>query len=204
MKKHISLSLCALASLLLAGCAGTSTSFQCDATTSDRCMTMQQANDLARKKTQGARETGKPDAGSLPALVDLPTPSVTPLSAMPLAPLPATKPPVGASAPRAAERTTPLTQSNNATQPLSTTSSPPRPRAVFTPAAQGSAPLHTEATCTAPRCDTLGEATPLRLADTLATVWIAPWIDAADVFHQPGRVSFVATPGTWQLPQQLN
>lgn len=41
MKKHISLSLCALASLLLAGCAGTSTSFQCDATTSDRCMTMQ-------------------------------------------------------------------------------------------------------------------------------------------------------------------
>ncbi|WP_232479347.1 TraV family lipoprotein [Aeromonas salmonicida] len=36
-----------------------------------------------------------------------------------------------------------------------------------------------------------------------ASVWIAPWIDASDVFHQPGRVSFVVTPGTWQLPQQL-
>jgi conjugal transfer pilus assembly protein TraV len=42
------------------------------------------------------------------------------------------------------------------------------------------------------------------LTDTIATLWIAPWIDDADVFHQPGRVSFVLTPGTWQLPQQLN
>ncbi|WCB52529.1 TraV family lipoprotein (plasmid) [Aeromonas salmonicida subsp. salmonicida] len=57
--------------------------------------------------------------------------------------------------------------------------------------------------CAPPRCDNLGEATPLRLIDATASVWIAPWIDASDVFHQPGRVSFVVTPGTWQLPQQL-
>ncbi len=31
--------------LLLTGCAGTETEFQCNATTSDTCMTMEQANE---------------------------------------------------------------------------------------------------------------------------------------------------------------
>ena len=76
MKHHTWLALAA--ALLLGGCAGTASEFECNATTSDRCMTMEQANDMARSKTEGAR--GKPGAGASPALVELPAPSVTPLS----------------------------------------------------------------------------------------------------------------------------
>lgn len=36
--------------LLLSGCAGVKSSFDCDATTSDTCMTMTKANQLARDK----------------------------------------------------------------------------------------------------------------------------------------------------------
>ena len=43
--------------LLLSGCAGVKSSFDCDATTSDTCMTMTKANQLARDKA--AKNTGK-------------------------------------------------------------------------------------------------------------------------------------------------
>lgn len=179
--------LAVLTSLLLAGCTGTSSEFQCDATTSDRCMTMEQANDMARNKTEGAR--GKPGAGVLPALVELPPPSVTPLS------VPTELRPLNTVSPA------PVTSTFI---PTASQAKQVNKRATFTPSKPGSAPIHTESLCGSPRCDTLGEATPLRLTDTIATIWIAPWIDESDVFHQPGRVSFVLTPGTWQLPQQLN
>ncbi|SUG44888.1 conjugal transfer protein TraV [Salmonella enterica subsp. arizonae] len=59
--------------LLLSGCAGVKSSFDCDATTSDTCMTMTKANQLARDKA--AKQAGKPVAGGLPSLVNLPAPS---------------------------------------------------------------------------------------------------------------------------------
>ena len=55
--------------LLLTGCAGVKSSFDCDATTSDTCMTMTKANQLARDKA--AKQAGKPAAGGLPSLVNL-------------------------------------------------------------------------------------------------------------------------------------
>ncbi|EBO0324241.1 type IV conjugative transfer system protein TraV, partial [Salmonella enterica] len=59
--------------LLLSGCAGVKSSFDCDATTSDTCMTMTKANQLARDKA--AKQAGKPAAGGLPSLVNLPAAS---------------------------------------------------------------------------------------------------------------------------------
>lgn len=59
--------------LLLTGCAGVKSSFDCDATTSDTCMTMTKANQLARDKA--AKQAGKPAAGGLPSLVNLPATS---------------------------------------------------------------------------------------------------------------------------------
>lgn len=47
--KQISLFIPLLGTLLLSGCAGTSTEFECNATTSDTCMTMEQANEKAKK-----------------------------------------------------------------------------------------------------------------------------------------------------------
>lgn len=46
--KQISLFIPLLGTLLLSGCAGTSTEFECNATTSDTCMTMEQANEKAK------------------------------------------------------------------------------------------------------------------------------------------------------------
>lgn len=63
--KQISLFIPLLGTLLLSGCAGTSTEFECNATTSDTCMTMEQANEKAKKLEQSSE--AKPVAASLPA-----------------------------------------------------------------------------------------------------------------------------------------
>ncbi|STZ75058.1 conjugal transfer protein TraV [Klebsiella pneumoniae subsp. ozaenae] len=57
-----------LGTLLLSGCAGTSTEFECNATTSDTCMTMEQANEKAKKLEQSSE--AKPVAASLPRLAE--------------------------------------------------------------------------------------------------------------------------------------
>lgn len=54
--------------LLLTGCAGTETEFQCNATTSDTCMTMEQANEKAKLKEE--RSDVKPAAAGLPQLAE--------------------------------------------------------------------------------------------------------------------------------------
>ncbi|MCN4747177.1 type IV conjugative transfer system lipoprotein TraV, partial [Escherichia coli] len=66
--KQISLFIPLLGTLLLSGCAGTNSDFECDATTSDTCMTMEQANEKAKKLEQSSE--AKPAAASLPRLAD--------------------------------------------------------------------------------------------------------------------------------------
>lgn len=68
--KQISLFIPLLGTLLLSGCAGTNSDFECDATTSDTCMTMEQANEKAKKLEQSSE--AKPVAASLPRLKELP------------------------------------------------------------------------------------------------------------------------------------
>ncbi len=50
--------------LLLSACAGTNSDFECTATTSDTCMTMEQANEKAKRQEQSV--TVKPGAVLLP------------------------------------------------------------------------------------------------------------------------------------------
>ncbi|MGX5056240.1 TraV family lipoprotein [Enterobacter asburiae] len=38
---------------------------------------------------------------------------------------------------------------------------------------------------------------PVRLPEGNATVWVAPWVDSQDSYHEPGRLSFVVNPGEW-------
>ncbi len=66
--KQISFFIPLLGTLLLSGCAGTSTEFECNATTSDTCMTMEQANEKAKKLEQSSE--AKPVAASLPCLAE--------------------------------------------------------------------------------------------------------------------------------------
>lgn len=164
--------------LLLTGCAGVSGDLECNATTSDRCMTMGQANQKARQLAGDV--SGKPAAAALPALVNPPqqasaTPPVKP------SPLPARPAVVSTSRPVA----------------MAPVRSAPVSKSFVTAAASGLS------SCPTGRCDSPGQVRAQRSAEAIAHVWIAPWVDTDDVFHQPGRVSFVVNDAQWQIPQSI-
>lgn len=201
--------------LLLSGCAGVKSSFDCDATTSDTCMTMTKANQLARDKA--ARQAGKPAAGGLPSLVNLPPQA----NAQPVPVRPASSAPSPVSAVANPSGISPSTATTSRTQATAPVRSggllSPRPVAdapVSTPASRPvltTPPVRTVTPVSAPapscqtvRCDSPGSVHPGRSQDRIATVWIAPWVDSDNVFHQPGRVSFVADPADWVLPSRVN
>lgn len=165
--------------MLLSGCAGVKSSFDCDATTSDTCMTMGEANQIARNKAAKSK-AGKPGAGGLPSLADIPQAVATPSQPTMFLPGLATTP--AATSVRPAGADSPVTA---------------------TPVPVATAPRPT-LSCQTVRCDNPGAVVPQRTSDRIATVWIAPWIDSDNHFHQPGRVSFVVTPTTWVLPRQIN
>ncbi|MEN4892368.1 type IV conjugative transfer system lipoprotein TraV [Erwinia billingiae] len=182
--------LLACGAIVLTGCAGTETDFECNASTSDSCMTMDQANKKARSVTNSS--TGKQAATVLPALVNPPqriaVPAATPATtttrvATPAAPV---KPyaPVKPFAPRPVS-----------TQPVGTTR-------VIPAAPYTNAPLITTSVtrCVSRACDDAGQVRAIRSSESTANVWIAPWVDTGDVLHQPGRVSFVVKDSQWQLP----
>ncbi len=66
--KQISFFIPLLGTLLLSGCAGTSTEFDCNDTTYDTCMTMEQANEKAKELEQSSE--ARPVAASLPRLAE--------------------------------------------------------------------------------------------------------------------------------------
>ncbi|HAO0314023.1 TPA: type IV conjugative transfer system lipoprotein TraV [Escherichia coli] len=175
--------------LLLSGCAGVKSTFDCDATTSDTCMTMTKANQLARDKA--AKNTGKQAAGGLPSLVNLPTTSA---AVHPSASRSASSNSSGVQV--TSDRPTvsgSIAAGTNTTAATSTLT--PRP------AVSGGNPAPS---CQSVRCDNPGTVHPQRSRDRIATVWIAPWVDSDNAFHQPGRVSFVVTSAEWLLPSRIN
>lgn len=192
--------------LLLSGCAGVKSSFDCDATTSDTCMTMTKANQLARDKA--AKQAGKPAAGGLPSLVNLPATSA---AAVPSASRWAVSSPSGTrtvnTTPAVSAGASAGVNTNTATSTLT-----PRPVAgtpvTTTPSSVVSRPVVSGGTpapsCQSVRCDSPGSVHPQRSQDQTATVWIAPWVDSDNAFHQPGRVSFVVRPADWVLPSRIN
>lgn len=154
--------------LLLTGCAGTETEFECNATTSDTCMTMEQANEKAKAREESA---AKPAAAGLPRLADGNFRTLSHVS-YPLPPQPT----------------------------LSATGITPVSTAAVKPAGMLSAPLTAapvSQTATLPG----NYPRPLRKGEQTASLWIAPYIDAEDVYHQPTTVLFVVTPSAWSQPR---
>jgi len=39
---------------------------------------------------------------------------------------------------------------------------------------------------------------PVRTPESTAKVWVAPWVDGQDNFHEPGLLSFVVKSGEWR------
>lgn len=172
--------------LLLTGCAGTETEFECNATTSDTCMTMEQANEKAKVREESA---AKPAAAGLPRLAEGNFRTMQPAS-YPLPPQPTlhaagtTAVSAAAVKPAGMLSATPVHQVQNAsnrTAPLTVT---PVSQTFRSPATlPGNYPR------------------PLRKGEETASLWIAPYIDAEDVYHQPTTVLFVVTPSAWGQPR---
>ncbi|ELN61085.1 type IV conjugative transfer system lipoprotein TraV, partial [Salmonella enterica] len=146
--------------LLLSGCAGTNSDFECTATTSDTCMTMEQANEKAKRQEQP--ETVKPGAVSLPHLAE------------------------------GNFRTTPVQTVSTVTPTVGKTVAAPRSgqnrrhhSPLFTAVREVKtvAPVSTASPVVPPR--------PLRTGEQTAVLWIAPYIDSQDIYHQPSGVFFV-------------
>ncbi|NXZ90002.1 type IV conjugative transfer system lipoprotein TraV [Serratia fonticola] len=164
--------------LTLSGCAGTSSDFECNATTSDTCMTIEQANEKAKRLEEGSGV--KPDVAALPRLAEgnFRTVSAQPL-ATPTAPV-TTIATASVSTPRqnaSFPRNVPVT-----TPPVATVTYQPRPVSIST---------H----------DMIVDPRPLRVGEKTAGLWIAPYIDTQDVYHQPTRVFFVVKPSAWGQPR---
>lgn len=173
--------------LLLTGCAGTETEFECNATTSDACMTMEQANEKAKAREESA--SAKPAAAGLPRLAEgnfrttqpasyplppQPTLSATGTTAVSMA---AVKPAGMLSAP-------PVHPVQNAGSRIAPLTATPLSQTFRSPATlPGNYPR------------------PLRKGEQTASLWIAPYIDAEDVYHQPTTVLFVVTPSAWGQPR---
>lgn len=153
--------------LLLSGCAGTASDFECNATTSDTCMTIEQANDKAKRLEDS--NAVKPDAAALPRLAEG---NFRTVSARPV------------TTPRVLTTTTasPSRNTRQVTSPFIRTSPAP-----------ASVPATTHEMVVDPR--------PLRLGEKTAGLWIAPYIDTRDVYHQSGRVFFVVKPSAWGTPR---
>ncbi len=183
MKTHIMKSLLLFPALggvlLLAGCAGVSSEFGCNATTSDSCMTMEQANEKAKSLEEGSK--AKPAAAALPRLADGDFAAV-------------------------GRDTGPVPVSAGSTSrllPRQGVASPAPVVPAYPAIAAPTAIVTTVSTCTLPRCAGVGSTRPARQAEQTAQLWIAPWIDSQDVYHQPGKVLFVVKPAVWGQPQSV-
>lgn len=162
--------------LLLSGCAGMKSEFDCTETADNGCLTMDEANNRARAKTEGEKQQVR-----LPKLAEV-TPVVTAPVSVAVAPVrPSAIQPaaVAGSAPR---------------NPFRGDSAPARPAPVTTPSVSGM----TVASTSAPSAwaDT-GMQPPVRLPSGTARLWIAAWIDEDQVYHQPSVVSFEVAPARW-------
>ncbi|HDV1897377.1 TPA: type IV conjugative transfer system lipoprotein TraV [Escherichia coli] len=134
------------------------------------CMTMEQANEKAKKLEQSSE--AKPVAASLPRLAE------GNFRTMPVQTVTATTP----------SGSRPAVTAHPEQKLLA-------PRPLFTAAREVKTvvPVSSVTPVTPPR--------PLRTGEQTAALWIAPYIDNQDVYHQPSSVFFVIKPSAWGKPR---
>ncbi|RLM11803.1 type IV conjugative transfer system protein TraV [Gibbsiella quercinecans] len=179
--------------LLLTGCAGTETEFECNATTSDTCMTMEQANEKAKAREESA--SAKPVAAGLPRLAEGNFRTSSPVSY----PLPSQPDLTRARVVGDKERARAVFL-NNPTENNAAAYFETEKRMLSLPVVKMSLPV-VASTFTSPSTLPGNYPQPLRKGEQTASLWIAPYIDSEDVYHQPTTVSFVVTPSAWGQPR---
>lgn len=164
---------CALLCAALTGCAGMNSDFDCNKTATDQCLSMSEASHLASKGKSLDDLTAQKEAGPKPAAEALATPGNV-------------KPAV------------------NPYRPVSAATLAPRPVSGLTPGAgtlrSSTAPVRTSAPATPVVPGDYsgpGQVDARRIPDATQRLWIAPWVDEQDSFHQPAVVEFVKQKSRW-------
>jgi len=157
----------------LTGSSGMNSEIDCNKTTTDQCLSMSDASRLAAKGRSLDDLTLEKNSNPKPAgeaLATLPNsrPAVSPDRKVSVATL----------APR------PVLSAPAAT-PGSTL------RASYIPVKTASAPVSPSEYASA------GRVNALRIPDATQRLWIAPWVDEQDSFHQPAEVEFVKKKSRW-------
>lgn len=160
----------------LTGCAGLNSDFDCNKTATDQCLTTGEANKLAAQgknldSLTADKAAKKPAGETLPALRNT-APIVNPGR------------PVSVAATGTA-----------IAKPIA-----PRPLAMAPAGSTGSlvTPM-TSASHVTPvtPVNTAGRVPVQRIPDATQRLWIAPWVDTDDNFHQPAVVEFVKNKSHW-------
>lgn len=172
----------------LTGCAGMNSDFDCNKTATDQCLSMTDANKLAAR--------GK-------SLDDLSTTEVTPAKKPVTEPLPVltnTRPLVSpdrplsvAAVPARATTTGSLLTPRAVAGTRLTTGSVLTPTPVLPPSALTASYIPVRSRQT----DNAGQVAAVRVPDAVQRLWIAPWVDTQDNFHQPAVVEFVKNKAHW-------
>lgn len=192
--------------LLLTGCAGVGSEFECNATTSDSCMTMEEANEKAKSMTDTSKAApaagvsqGQGSAGNLPRVAPL-SDSVVPLMAGS----------AGTAARLAQDELMVITPLNESSSLVTASVDATGTNPFITPTAaridNTTRPLTTLSSCTVAACPEKPaeeNITTHRLSDGIARLWVAPYVDSDDVLHQPGYIQFVINPSRWQQIQSV-
>ncbi|QKJ89304.1 IncF plasmid conjugative transfer pilus assembly protein TraV (plasmid) [Paramixta manurensis] len=167
---------CALLCAVLTGCAGMNSDFDCNKTATDQCLSMTDASSLASKHK---------------SLDDLRTDKAAPpkAAAEALATPGNVKPAISPWRKISAATLTPRPVAGTG---ISTTAQPSSIASVrIMPAAQQPGSI-TPADYSGP-----GQVDARRIPDATQRLWIAPWVDEQDSFHQPAVVEFVKQKSRW-------
>lgn len=185
--------------LLLSGCTGMKSEFDCTETADNGCLTMDEANNRARVKTEGDKQQVR-----LPKLAEV-TPMPVQPSVTSVSVAPSRTPVVTAPASVAVAAVSP-----SALQPAAVVGSAPRnpfrgDSTPVRPAVVSAAPVTTPSVSGMTVAGTFapsawadtGMQPPVRLPSGTARLWIAAWVDEDQVYHQPSVVSFEVAPARW-------
>ena len=159
--------------LMLTGCAGMKSEFDCNDTASNGCMTMDEANNKARTMTENQKGKAAEGRRTLPPLAAVPVVKEKPTTAG----VSSVAKPVAATA-----------------TPGATSRNPFRGNV----AGAGHVAVTSGGVQVSPAWSDIGMARPVRLPSTTARMWIAAWVDEQAVWHQPSVVSFEVEPARWQ------
>lgn len=162
----------------LSGCAGMNGDFDCNKTATDQCLTTAQANKMAAQGKSlddltADSATKKPAGETLQALRN-------------------TAPDVSAARPVSVAATRMLSTPLLSPRSLYT---PPAVSSVVTPQPAGR--LQNTVTAPVKPASDAGRVTAQRVPDATQRLWISPWVDTDDNFHQPAVVEFVKNPSHW-------